>query len=666
MEPPILPKASKMNNYKKILKEYWGFDDFRGIQYEIIKSICEGKDTLGLMPTGGGKSLTFQIPAIASEGICIVITPLIALMKDQVEHLREKGIKAAAIHMGLSHEKVIITLENCIFGDYKLLYISPERLGSELFQKKLSHMHVSFICIDEAHCISQWGYDFRPSYLQIKQIRKLVPNVPVLALTATATTRVVADIQEQLGFHKENVFRMSFERKNLAYKVYKSTDRIKSLKLILKEKEGSCIIYCRNRQKCKELTETLQEWGYTSTYYHAGLTNSEKDERQKKWQKGKTRIMVATNAFGMGIDKADVRLVIHIGIPDAIESYFQEAGRAGRDGLSSEAILLYDGNDTKTLKKRIDEAFPAKEIIKNIYEEICCYLKIAIGYGQGQRREFNLVDFCKKFHHYPTIVEGALSLLTKAGYIIYTDSEEPTSRVMFNIKRDDLYRIQANEQEKAKIIQCLLRQYEGLFVKFVAIDEKNLSSETNLSEERIYNILRTLTQQHILTYIPKKSIPHITFTHERKEKNEIHFNKVIYEERRNILKEQIENMLEYVTEENNCRNRFLLEYFGEEIKTECGHCDICEEKNKQQSITKEIKNKLKNVFTITNQKTSQQKETINNIKKIIIRNLRENGKTHPFSLNMEDYDTELIRQAMDELVEENTIRMDENLWIELI
>ena len=449
MEPPILPKASKMNNYKKILKEYWGFDDFRGIQYEIIKSICEGKDTLGLMPTGGGKSLTFQIPAIASEGICIVITPLIALMKDQVEHLREKGIKAAAIHMGLSHEKVIITLENCIFGDYKLLYISPERLGSELFQKKLSHMHVSFICIDEAHCISQWGYDFRPSYLQIKQIRKLVPNVPVLALTATATTRVVADIQEQLGFHKENVFRMSFERKNLAYKVYKSTDRIKSLKLILKEKEGSCIIYCRNRQKCKELTETLQEWGYTSTYYHAGLTNSEKDERQKKWQKGKTRIMVATNAFGMGIDKADVRLVIHIGIPDAIESYFQEAGRAGRDGLSSEAILLYDGNDTKTLKKRIDEAFPAKEIIKNIYEEICCYLKIAIGYGQGQRREFNLVDFCKKFHHYPTIVEGALSLLTKAGYIIYTDSEEPTSRVMFNIKRDDLYRIQANEQEKA-------------------------------------------------------------------------------------------------------------------------------------------------------------------------------------------------------------------------
>ncbi|MCQ2223434.1 MAG: RecQ family ATP-dependent DNA helicase [Bacteroidaceae bacterium] len=650
-----------MNKYAEILKNHFGFENFRGIQREIIESIGAGHDTLGLMPTGGGKSITFQVPALAMEGICIVITPLIALMKDQVEHLRAKGIKAAAIYMGMTHEKVITTLENCIFGDYKFLYVSPERLKNELFQKKLIHMRVSFVCVDEAHCISQWGYDFRPSYLEIKQIRKIVPHAPILALTATATPEVAKDIQKELEFSEERVYRMSFERKNLAYKVYKVSDKESSLKRILQAREGSTIIYCRNREYCKELAKKTNEWGYTSTYYHAGLNNNEKDDRQNQWQKGNIRIMVATNAFGMGIDKAEVRTVVHMGLPDAIESYFQEAGRAGRDNLFAEAILLYDGNDIRTLKKRVNEYYPDKTIIRNIYDEIGCYLQIAVGFGQGLRREFNIVDFCAKFGHFPTIVESSLKLLTKAGYINYSDSDEPISRLIINVKRDELYLIKSNDQEKAKIIEALLRLYTGLFVNLVPIDEMLISKKTGLTQERIYQVLRTLTQQHILTYIPKKNIPHITYTRWREKKEDVIIPTNIYEKRKTIFQKQIDCMLEYATMDDYCRSRFLLNYFGEKIKKECGQCDICLEKKNTPTLLQTLKSTLSNILTTTKEKEDSEIEII---KKSILNQIETaGGKVHPFALNTAEYDPNHVKQAMKDLMDDELIRMDENLWI---
>ncbi len=656
-----------MDKYSRILKEYWGFDDFRGIQREIIESIGAGHDTLGLMPTGGGKSITFQIPALASEGTCIVITPLIALMKDQVTHLKEKGIKAAAIYSGMTHSQVVTTLENCILGDYKLLYVSPERLSTELFQIKVSHMRVSFVCVDEAHCISQWGYDFRPSYLNIKQIRKLAPNAPVLALTATATPAVVKDIQTQLEFKEERVFRMSFERKNLAYKVCRIENKEAALKRILKDREGATIIYCRNRQRCKEIAELIQTWGYTATYYHAGLSNTQKDERQHKWQQDKTRIMVATNAFGMGIDKAEVRLVIHMAMPDTIEEYFQEAGRAGRDGEYAEAIMFYNGNDIKTLKKRVDETFPDKELIRTIYDEICCYLTIAIGFGLGHRREFNIVDFCSRFHHFPTIVEHALAILTKAGYVEYTDAEDGISRVMIEVRRDELYYIAEEDDKKSKVIQTLLRHYSGLFCKYVNIDEDGIAKTTGLTTSEVYNTLKQLDRQHILTYIPKKNIPHIVFTSERLEKKHLHFAKEIYDDRKKVLQNHINCMLEYATEDDRCRSKYLLEYFGEKTKKECKQCDICIENQNTPSFTEELitgVKKILNIYKPTEQEIKKA-QIVKTIKERIIQKLEESkeGRVHPFKFDLDEFEPEYVRQAADELTDEELIRIDESLFI---
>ena len=420
-------------NYQSILKQYWGYDDFRGIQREIIESIGAGHDTLGLMPTGGGKSVTFQVPALAMQGVCIVITPLIALMKDQVDNLLRRGIKAAAIYSGLTHEEIIITLENCIFGDVKLLYVSPERLASELFQKKLRHMRVSFITVDEAHCISQWGYDFRPSYLEIAAIRKLLPKVPVLALTATATPKVIEDIQEKLtrktsltgktGETSFNVFKMSFERKNLVYVVREAPDKREQILHILNSLPGTAIVYARSRQRTKEVSEMLNQTGISATFYHAGLDSSVKDERQQAWQEGKTRVMVATNAFGMGIDKPDVRLVIHIDCPDSIEAYFQEAGRAGRDGHRSYAVLLYNGSDKRKLEKRIADTFPTKDYIRQVYEHLAFYYQIGVGSGFNHTFEFNIEQFCRAFRHFPLQVDSALKILSRAGYIEYTEEQ---------------------------------------------------------------------------------------------------------------------------------------------------------------------------------------------------------------------------------------------------
>lgn len=416
-------------DYRSILKQYWGYDNFRGIQADIIESIGSGKDTLGLMPTGGGKSITFQVPALAQPGLCLVITPLIALMKDQVRNLRDRGIKATAIYSGMTREEILIALDNCIFGNYKFLYISPERLGTEIFQLKLRSMKVSMITVDESHCISQWGYDFRPAYLQISEVRKLLPDVPVLALTATATPEVVKDIQERLAFRKENVFRMSFERQNLAYIVRRTENKAEELLHILQSVSGSAIVYTRNRKKTKEAALFLNANQITATFYHAGLNNEIKDQRQKSWLTGEHRVMVATNAFGMGIDKPDVRIVIHLDFPDSPEAYFQEAGRAGRDGQKAYAVLLYARNDQATLKKRIADTFPEKDYIRKVYEDINYYYQMAMGDGLGCTYAFNIDEFCHNFKHFPIQVDSALKILTRAGYLEYTDEQDNASRI---------------------------------------------------------------------------------------------------------------------------------------------------------------------------------------------------------------------------------------------
>ena len=530
-----------IDNYKEILHHYWGYDDFRGIQREIIESIGSGHDTLGLMPTGGGKSITFQVPALAQEGTCIVITPLIALMKDQVDNLRRKGIKAAAIYSGLTHEEIIITLENAIFGAVKLLYVSPERLSSELFQTKLRHMKVSFITVDEAHCISQWGYDFRPSYLQIAQIRKLVPDVPVLALTATATPQVVDDIQERLKVQKDqsfNVFKMSFERKNLAYVVRHADDKIGELIHILKSTKGSAIVYARSRRRTKEYAEIINEAGISATFYHAGLDASVKDQRQREWQENKHRVMVATNAFGMGIDKPDVRVVVHVDCPDSIEAYFQEAGRAGRDGLKAYAVLLYNNSDERKLLKRISDSFPEKEYIRQVYEHLAYYYQIGVGSGYGHTFEFNIDKFCHNFRHFPIQVDSALKILQRAGYIEYTEEQDNQARVMFTVSRNDLYRLENNSPNEDKIITALLRSYGGLFTDYNYIDEAYLATITQLQPQQVYLTLKSLSQRHILHFIPQKKTPFIRYTQRREDKEYVQLMPEVYEERKSQFAER--------------------------------------------------------------------------------------------------------------------------------
>ncbi len=563
-------------NYQTILRQYWGYDDFRGIQREIIESIGSGHDTLGLMPTGGGKSITFQVPALAQEGTCIVITPLIALMKDQVDHLRRLGIRAAAIYSGLAREEIIITLENCIFGDIRILYVSPERLSSELFQTKLRHMRVSFITVDEAHCISQWGYDFRPSYLEIAKIRKLLPGVPVLALTATATPQVVDDIQQKLGFSLEaHVFRMSFERKNLAYVVRQAADKREQLIHILNSLKGSAIVYARSRKRTKEFADLLNEAGIPATFYHAGLDAAVKDERQQAWQRDEVRVMVATNAFGMGIDKPDVRLVIHIDCPDSIEAYFQEAGRAGRDGRKAYAVLLYNNADQRKLEKRIADTFPEKDFIRQIYEHLAYFYQIGVGSGYNHTFEFNIDKFCHAFHHFPIQVDSALKILNRAGYIEYTEEQENQARVMFTLSRNDLYRLENTSPNEEKIITSLLRNYGGLFTDYNYIDESFIASQTALQPHQVYMTLKSLSERHILHFIPQKKTPYIRYTQRREDMEHIQLRPAIYEERKDQFQQRIQAMIAYATNDQVCRSRQLLRYFGEEKSRDCHQCDVC-------------------------------------------------------------------------------------------
>ncbi len=564
-----------MDKCLEVLREYWGYDAFRGIQREIIDSICAGRDTLGLMPTGGGKSVTFQVPALMMKGVCIVITPLIALMKDQVDHLKARGIRAAAVYSGMMHADVVATLENAIFGGVKILYVSPERLSSELFQKKLSHMKVSFITVDEAHCISQWGYDFRPSYLKISEIRRIQPDVPVLALTATATPKVVDDIQDRLGFKEKNVFRMSFERKNLAYVVTKTSDKEREALRLLKEVDGSAIVYVRSRKRTKEIAQTLCRAGLKATFYNAGLEDAVREARQKEWQEDKARVMVATNAFGMGIDKADVRLVVHVDCPDSIEAYFQEAGRAGRDGKPARAVLLYDGNDKAKLKRRISETFPDKDDIREVYEHLAYFYQIAMGSGAGCRFEFNMDKFCMYFHHFPIPVNSALKILSRAGYIEYEGERENMAQLTMLLRRDDLYRLDSLDERENAVVTTLLRNYGGLFSDYCYIDESLIAMQTGISRDDIYGILKDLSRRRILHFIPRKKIPHIRYTQRREEADKLMFDKEVYDNRKQEYAQRINSIINYAENNDICRSRQLLYYFGEKKSVDCGQCDVC-------------------------------------------------------------------------------------------
>lgn len=563
------------DKFQSILQKYWGYPDFRGIQRNIIESIANGRDTLGLMPTGGGKSITFQVPALAQEGVCIVITPLIALMKDQVQHLREHGILADAIYADKSRNEILQTLDNAIFGGVKILYVSPERLASEMFQTKLRHIHVSFITVDEAHCISQWGYDFRPSYLQIASIREMKPGIPILALTATATPEVVDDIQERLHFKEKNVFKMSFERKNLAYVVREAEDKQGEMIHILQSVGGSAIVYARSRKRTKEMAQLLSQQGITATFYHAGLDPDVKDQRQKAWQKDEVRVMCATNAFGMGIDKPDVRVVIHIDCPDSLEAYFQEAGRAGRDGQKSYAVLLYNKHDELKLCKRVDDTFPPKELIQDIYEHLAYFYQIGVGSGQGKTFEFDIEKFCVTYKYFPTKVDAALRILERSGYLHYEDNPDGKARVMFLLGRNDLYQLDQLAPSQDAVVTALLRSYGSLFVDLTYIDETMIARQAELTIQQVYFALKSLAARHIIQFIPRRKIPFISYTRDRVDGDKVVIPKEVWESRREQYEKRIKSMIRYAKNDEVCRSRQLLAYFGEENDRDCKQCDVC-------------------------------------------------------------------------------------------
>ncbi len=577
--------------YRDILREYWGYDDFRALQADIIECVGNGQDTLALMPTGGGKSLCFQVPTLAMDGLCLVITPLIALMKDQVENLRAREIKAEAIYTGLTHREIQIKLDNCQFGNYKFLYVSPERLESVVFRKRLAELPICLIAVDEAHCISQWGYDFRPSYLKIAEIRNILVETrrwcvssekcqnatpPILALTATATPEVVKDIQEKLAFSAENVFQKSFHRKNLSYVVRHTDDKLGQMLHILQSINGSAIVYVRNRQNTKEVADWMNEQmrAEVATYYHAGLSHAKKTQRQEAWKQGKKRIIVCTNAFGMGIDKPDVRVVIHLDLPDSIEAYFQEAGRAGRDEQEAFAVLLYNAQDKTKAKKRVQDTYPEKDFIKRVYEAVGDWLEIGIGSGLGHTFAFPFERFCteKKLPFLPTY--SALQLLSQAGYITYTDETETSPRIQFLCTREDLYHTELNEVQE-RIVNYLLRTYTGIFTEPAYIHEPIIIERLGITKDALNQALIELARQQVMQYIPRRKTPYITFTQEREVIERMRLPQSVLEDRQAIYLKRIQAMIEYAEQMQFCRAQVLLAYFGESNAEPCGTCDVC-------------------------------------------------------------------------------------------
>lgn len=568
-----------MDIYHEILEKYWGYPAFRPLQEDIIHSVCAGKDTLGLMPTGGGKSITFQVPALSMEGICIVVTPLIALMRDQVDNLRRLGIKATAVYSGMGRQEIITQLENCIFGNYKFLYVSPERLGTEIFQTKLQAMNVCLLVVDESHCISQWGYDFRPSYFSIADIREQLPGIPVLALTATATQEVVDDIQERLHFKEKNVFKKSFIRKNLAYIVRHTEDKIETLTYILGKVPGTAIVYVRNRKRTKEIALALQQAGISADYFHAGLNREEKSLRQKRWKENECRVIVSTNAFGMGIDKPDVRLVVHIDMPGSLEEYYQEAGRAGRDEQKAYAVALCSDGDCTKLKKRLSDEFPDKDFIKRVYEALGNYYQIAVGFGLDTVHDFSLADFCSAYKFSLLQAHHALKILELAGYIEYTEEQDNASRLMFNATRDELYRYRNQDKKTDEVIQVILRSYTGLFADYVYINEGVIATRAGISQQELYDILVGLSKFRIVNYIPQKKTPLVIYRRTREETKYVVIPRSAYEERKERFEKRITCVLNYINEERLCRSRMLVTYFGEKDAEDCGCCDTCLAKN---------------------------------------------------------------------------------------
>lgn len=568
-----------MEKFTQILTRFWGYSHFRPSQEDIIRSVYEGRDTLGLMPTGGGKSLTFQVPAMAMEGTCIVITPLIALMKDQVENLKRREINAISIHSGMSREEIDIALDNCIYGEVKFLYLSPERLETDIFKARIEKMNINIIAIDESHCVSQWGYDFRPSYLKIARLRDLLPKVPVLALTATATPKVVEDIMERLEFREKNVFRKSFERKNLVYDVEVCEDKVQRIIRTIRENPGTGVIYARNRKKTRELAILLQKEGISADYYHAGLTHAERNRKQEEWQKDKTKVIISTNAFGMGIDKPDVRFVIHVDLPDSPEAYYQEAGRAGRDEKPAKAILLYNESDRRTVDQRILISFPDLSLIREVYNALGNYFQIPVGAGKGQSYDFILSEFISKFKFNALVAHNSLKVLQREGYIELSEEINNASRVHFAVQRDDLYKFQIANEALDGFIKLLLRSYSGMFSSFVPIDEILLAKRSGVSFDVIYKYLLKLSSAGIIQYIPRKKNPVIYFSEERLDLKNLYFSAETYKFLKERFIERANEMLLYASGQNKCRSQFLLSYFGEKNATRCGQCDVCRKRN---------------------------------------------------------------------------------------
>ena len=591
-----------------ILKQYWGYDSFRSLQEDIIISISEGKDTLGLMPTGGGKSITFQVPALAKEGICLVVTPLIALMKDQVENLKQKGIKALSIHSGLTYNEIMNALENCIYGNYKFLYLSPERLSTELFLKKLQFLNVNILTVDEAHCISQWGYDFRPAYLKIAEIRQYIPEVPILALTATATPIVVNDIQEKLLFKEKNVFQKSFERTNLAYVVRNAENKQEQMLKILESVKGSAIVYTRNRKKTRDYAQYLMQKNISADYFHAGLSQKIKDQKQERWKNNQTRVMVSTNAFGMGIDKADVRTVIHTEAPDSLEAYFQEAGRAGRDGLKSYAVLLWSPIDKAQLNRSISTSFPEIEVVKRVYDSLGNFFTLAVGTGFNETFDFNMGRFCAAYGFNITTVLNSLKILQGAGYISFSEDVDIPSRVKMLFDNLELYKFQVSNSRYDPFIKTLLRTYTGLFTEYAFIDEDILAKRMESTREKVYNAFLELSRYGVIHYVPQRNTPLITYLENREELRFLTFPPEIYKERKEMYKKRVESVIDYASTKHICRSRFLLDYFGQSGGRTCENCDICIERKKIDLSDKEFEDiSLKIKELLSNQRISAEK-----------------------------------------------------------